>query len=314
MTAVSQRWIDLPGPVHVGRTLGHLRVGRSDPTTRIAGQAFARAMHTPDGPATLRLDVDGSAGRAHARAAGPGARWALAHAPGLLGCHDDLASFDPTPHEVVARFARRLPGLRLGMTSLVADILAPTILGQKVTGSEAKRSWHHLIALHDQPAPTGADLPDLALPPTAGFLADLPPWQYTAAGVDRSRTRTIIEAHRRIDALQAAGDMEPAARAERLTHLRGMGPWTAAIISREAFGDPDAVDVGDFHVPNLVAWNLAREPRGDDDRMLELLEPFRGHRGRVQRIIELAGQRAPSYGPKFAPRRFGQRQPPRPSG
>ena len=62
--------------------------------------------------------------------------------------------------------------------------------------------------------------------------------------------------------------------------------------------DDDAVPVGDLHVPNAVAWNLAGEPRGDDDRMLELLEPYRPQRGRVLRLILLAGRRAPARGPR----------------
>jgi 3-methyladenine DNA glycosylase/8-oxoguanine DNA glycosylase len=52
-----------------------------------------------------------------------------------------------------------------------------------------------------------------------------------------------------------------------------------------ALGDPDAVSVGDYHLPHVVAWALAGEPRGDDERMLELLEPFRGQRGRVIRLL-----------------------------
>ena len=52
---------------------------------------------------------------------------------------------------------------------------------------------------------------------------------------------------------------------------------------------PDAVSVGDFHLPNLVAFALAGEPRGDDARMLELLEPYRGQRARVIRLLELSG-------------------------
>ena len=62
--------------------------------------------------------------------------------------------------------------------------------------------------------------------------------------------------------------------------------------------DPDAVPVGDFHFPNTVAWALAREPRADDDRMLELLAPYAGQRGRVLRsLVSIAGA-APSYGPR----------------
>ena len=70
--------------------------------------------------------------------------------------------------------------------------------------------------------------------------------------------------------------------------------------ARSAFGDPDAVSVGDFHLPNLVSWALAGEPRGDDARMLELLEPFRGQRARVVRLLELWGIRPPRYGPRMS--------------
>ena len=74
-----------------------------------------------------------------------------------------------------------------------------------------------------------------------------------------------------------------------LRAIPGIGPWTAAEVGIRAFGDPDAVSVGDFHLPNMVAWALAGEPRGTDERMLELLEPYRGQRGRVLRLLELSG-------------------------
>jgi 3-methyladenine DNA glycosylase/8-oxoguanine DNA glycosylase len=65
-----------------------------------------------------------------------------------------------------------------------------------------------------------------------------------------------------------------------------------------ALGDADAVSVGDYHLPHTIAWALAGEPRADDDRMLELLEPWRGHRARVIRLIEGAGIHAPRRGPR----------------
>jgi 3-methyladenine DNA glycosylase/8-oxoguanine DNA glycosylase len=67
-----------------------------------------------------------------------------------------------------------------------------------------------------------------------------------------------------------------------------------------AFGDADAVSVGDYHLPNLVAYALAGEPRADDARMLELLEPYRGHRGRVIRLVMAGGRSPPRYGPRLA--------------
>ena len=66
-----------------------------------------------------------------------------------------------------------------------------------------------------------------------------------------------------------------------------------------ALGDADAVSVGDFHLPNVVCWALAHEPRGTDERMLELLEPYRGHRGRVQALLEAGNVAAPAFGPRM---------------
>ena len=67
-------------------------------------------------------------------------------------------------------------------------------------------------------------------------------------------------------------------------------------------GDADAVVRGDYHFPHQVAHALAGRPRGDDDLMVELLEPFRGQRGRVLRMVVLRGPQPPRYGPRLAPR------------
>jgi 3-methyladenine DNA glycosylase/8-oxoguanine DNA glycosylase len=90
----------------------------------------------------------------------------------------------------------------------------------------------------------------------------------------------------------------------RLLAVPGIGPWTAAEVGVRALGDIDAVSIGDFHLPHLVAWALAGEPRATDARMLELLEPYRGRRALVVRLLELSGVRAPRYGPRLAPRRI----------
>jgi hypothetical protein len=75
-------------------------------------------------------------------------------------------------------------------------------------------------------------------------------------------------------------------------------------VVRSAFADPDALSIGHNHNPNKVAWALAGEPRADDARMLELLEPYRGQRGRVQRLLEVGLVSAPRNGPRVAPRRI----------
>ncbi len=88
----------------------------------------------------------------------------------------------------------------------------------------------------------------------------------------------------------------------KLALLPGVGPWTIGSVMASAMGDPDAVAVGDFHLKNLVSYALAGEPRGTDERMLELLAPYAGQRGRVVRLLQArrpraAGIRSPSANP-----------------
>jgi len=84
----------------------------------------------------------------------------------------------------------------------------------------------------------------------------------------------------------------------------GVGPWTATALAGSVLGDPDAVLLGDLHLPHHVCWALAREPRGSDERMVELLEPWRGHRGRVVRLLRGSGNSAPRRGPRYNPLPF----------
>lgn len=290
------RIVRLSLPLDVRPSLAPLRMGRWDPTIRLAPDQVLRASWTPDGPATLHARA--ATGEAACEAWGPGADWALDHAPGLLGAHDDVTDFVPGRHPAVARFARRLPGLRMIRSGQVADVLVPTILGQKVTGLEATRAFTFLVRHHGRPAPGPGGL---RLPPDPATLASLPTHVYHRAGVERTRAVTILEACRRIARLEEAASMSAEDAQRRLTAVRGVGPWTAAIVARVALGHTDAVETGDYHLPNVVAWNLAGEDRADDQRMLALLAPFAPHRGRALRLIELAGQGAPRHGARMAP-------------
>ena len=140
------------------------------------------------------------------------------------------------------------------------------------------------------------------------MVAGLPYHVFHPFGVERRRADTVRRAGAMDPRLEAAVDAatsgDPAPAYRLLRAIPGVGAWTAAEVGLRAFGDPDAVSVGDFHLKHVVSWALAGEARGTDERMLELLEPYRGQRGRAVRLLELSGITPPRYGPRLAPKRI----------
>ena len=292
-----ERRVELRGPIDIGRTLWPLRHGLGDATTRLAGNEAWLAVRTPHGPATLQVCMLG-ASQIRARAWGEGAEALVDSVPELVGERDEPDLLRPQ-HRVIHDLQRRHVGLRLPRTGRVLHALVPSIFEQKVTGTEAFRAYAALLRRYGEPAPGRADL---RLPPAAATLAALPYHAFHPVGIERRRAEVVRRAAERAAWLEAAATTEEATR--RLTALPGIGAWTAAEVVRSAFGDPDAVSVGDYHLPSVVAWALAGESRADDARMLELLEPYGGQRGRVQRLLEVGRIMPPRYGPRMAPRRI----------
>ncbi len=297
----AERSIEFDGPLDLRRTLGIHRRGPGDPTLRFEASGSAwRSTRTPDGPVTLFIEARD--GVVRARAWGPGSEWALARLGGLTGLDDNPAALVPQ-HAAVERAVRRLRGLRIGRTSVVLDALVPAILEQKVIGEEARRAWIGLVRRYGDDAPGP---PGLRLPPTAQTLAGLPYYAYHPFGVEQRRADLIRRVASEAPRLEAwveeasAPGGDPTRAYAALRAIPGIGLWTAAEVGIRAFGDPDAVSIGDFHLPSMVTWALAGEPRGTDERMLELLEPYRGQRGRVLRLLELSGGGPPRRGPRLS--------------
>jgi 3-methyladenine DNA glycosylase/8-oxoguanine DNA glycosylase len=133
----------------------------------------------------------------------------------------------------------------------------------------------------------------------------IPTWDWHRAGVDATRSRTILAACSVAAALERTTALGTGPAVERaLRQVPGVGAWTAAEVAQRAHGDADAVSVGDFHLPSLVGWAMAGRTRSDDAEMLVLLEPYRPYRARVVRLIEMGGPRPPRFGPRFAPRSY----------
>ena len=295
----------VPSSIDLPLTLAPLRHGRDDPTIRFASDGVWLARATAQGPATLRLaaapgaEADAEAGVIVAEAWGPGARLALEAAPGLAGLLDDPSPLIPH-HPLIRELQRRFAGLRLPRSGQLLPALIPAVTEQKVTAAEAHGAYAGLVRRLGQPAPGPVPL---LLPPDAEMLASLPYFEFHPLGLERRRAELLRRIGRSASQIEALAELPPEEARARLQAIPGIGPWTAAEATRVAFGDPDAVSLGDAHLPDLVSWALSGEPRADDAWMLELLAPYAGQRARVVRLLEAAEIKIPRFGPRFAPRR-----------
>ena len=294
-----QRLLTFAGTLDLAATFGAM-ASKAAGRVRSGRDEVWWVTNTAAGPATLHVRADGSVVRGEAW--GPGATWALDRLSRVCGLSDDPSRFAPLPG-LVRDLHRRNPGLRLGATGRVFEMLVPVILGQRVTSVEAERSYRRVLDTFGTPAPGPIEA---MVPPDAATLARLSYADLHPLGVERSRAQIVIEVARRAGRLEEIVGMPLPEAHARLTAVRGVGDWTAAIVMGGSLGDPDAVPIGDYHLPNMVAWALAGEPRGTDERMLELLAPYAGHRRRVLILLKSAGIHAPRYGPKLGLRDFSR--------
>jgi 3-methyladenine DNA glycosylase/8-oxoguanine DNA glycosylase len=130
-------------------------------------------------------------------------------------------------------------------------------------------------------------------------LVRIPSWDWLRLGIDPARSRTVVGASRVARSLERAATVPSAEADRRLRSLRGIGVWTSAEVRVRSHGDADAVSFGDYNVARDVGWALTGRDGVDDDGLAELLEPFRPHRYRVQRLVELAGIRRPRRGARM---------------
>ncbi len=282
-------------PVDVARTLSPLSRGRYDPTHQVQAGSLWRTTVTPGGAASYRLTQHGPREIA-CSAWGDGAEWVLASLPDLLGVRDAPEDFEAR-HPLLARTHAAHPGLRIPRTNRVFEALAPAILEQKVTGKQARSAFRRLVLQYGD-EPPGPVPEGMRLPPAPEVWRRIPSWDWHRAGVDPQRSRTLIAASRLSPRLEEAATMAPAQALARLQAVPGVGEWTAAEVAVCALGDADALSVGDYHVAAFVGWALLGRPV-DDAGMVELLEPWRPHRGRVIRLLELSGASKPKFGPRM---------------
>ncbi len=275
--------LDLEGTTHVR---DH---GRSNPTVQRLGPGeLLQAVRTPDGPATVHIRV--SAGQVDAQAWGPGREWVLEAVQGYLGLDAPPLRFGGQLASIEARH----PGVRRSRALNGFDVLVNHVIRQRVAWRDAVQTQLALLRAHAEPAPGPGEL-RLPLAPEqfhALGAADL-----AVFGLERKRASALLQVATRAERIRSWFGLPREELALRLQALPGIGPWTCTMVQAIGLGEDDVVPLGDYALPSMVTWVLSGEPRGNDARMLELLEPWAGRRFRVIHLLWAAGKTAPRFGP-----------------
>ena len=261
--------------------------GRTSDANRVLWSTY-----TPEGPGTLELRQR-QPDHLDAQAWGPGRDWLLAQAPAFVGQSDNVDTFEPPPQ--LRRRWKSSPFV-LGRTGIVSDALVAAVFGQKVQTKKAKDSRRLLAKRHGSKAP--GPYPGHILP-SAEQLSNMTYSDFHKLGVERKRAASLLRGAQELVRYPNVGKETADAFKRRFENVRGIVPWSTNMAAVSIFGDADAVPLGDYHIPNTVSWNLAREPRATDDRMLELLAPYAGHRWRVIMLAKATGS-APKYGARLS--------------
>ncbi len=273
------------GPASPAMTLSPLRRGPGDPCYQVVDGAIWKTTSMPSGPVTARIER-AAPNVVDCEAWGSGASEFVEKLPAWLGGEDDRAGFAPTEPTIAAAH-RKVPHLRLGRTDRVMEALIPAVLEQRVSGKDAFRAWRLLVTKFGTPAPGPAPA-RMRVPPSADVWRRIPSWEFHLANVDPGRARTLVGCAQRADSLERLSNRPTAEARAAMMSLPGVGEWTAAETAQRAFGDADALSVGDYHLANVVGCTLLGH-RIDDPEMLELLEPLRPHRHRAVRLLEVSG-------------------------
>jgi 3-methyladenine DNA glycosylase/8-oxoguanine DNA glycosylase len=283
----------LDGPAALSQTLSPLRHGGQDPTFRAVAGAIWRTSLMRTGPVTARLSA--TTDTVDCEAWGDGAAEFIDRLPGLIGAHDDARGFHPED-PTLAQAHRRAPHLRLCSTGRVLEALIPAVIEQRVSGMDAWTAWRRLVVRFGAPAPGPAPTA-MRVPPSADVWRRIPSWEFHRANIDPGRARTIVGCAQRADALER---LDAVTARRGLLSLPGVGEWTVAETLQRAFGDADALSVGDYHLANMVGWTLLGHPI-EDSEMVDLLEPVRPHRHRAVRALSASGlARNPRFGARQA--------------
>jgi DNA-3-methyladenine glycosylase II len=240
--------------------------------------AYLRAFAS-DGDAALLRVTQQEGGALRVQAAGMRATRALELCTRMLGTSVDLRPWNRRAAAIpwVARLAKALRGLKPPRYPTLWEACAHAIVFQQISIVAAAAIMQRVVS--SLSAPVRVDGVSMRPFPAPAALLRAHDNELRAAGLSANKVghlRAVAEALERRDITEEEIDRLPTTQAaERLVQLRGIGPWSAAVVLLRGFGRLDTFPLRDSGVARTAVL-LSGDPHIDLDEVLARLGPERG--------------------------------------
>jgi AraC family transcriptional regulator of adaptative response / DNA-3-methyladenine glycosylase II len=174
---------------------------------------------------------------------------------------------------LVGPLVRERPGLRIPGVWDPFECAVRAVLGQQVSVAAGRTFAGRIIELAGTPIRGTADgLTHLF--PTAAALAEA---KLERVGITRSRAATLHAVARAVLERRIDFSATPAAVAQALAVLPGIGPWTAQYVALRALAEPDALPTGDLVLRRMAAASAATLSVRALEERARAWQPWRGY-------------------------------------
>jgi AraC family transcriptional regulator of adaptative response / DNA-3-methyladenine glycosylase II len=270
-------------PLHVGYLFAWLEMHavagiESVERDRDGVPTYRRSMLLPGGPAVVEVRPGDTAMLARFRLESIGdLQVAIQRIRRLLDLDSDPAVVDDalSSDRSLESLVRSRPGLRLPGEIDGCDAAIRAIVHQQVSVASARSICGRLVAEHgtvlDHPVGTITHVF-----PSASTWAAIDP---ETLGMPMSRAATVVRVAQAIVA--GTVDLSPAAErgsaTEQLLDVKGIGPWTAAVVTMKALGDPDVFAGGDLALRRVAGEIGLPTEAADLDQTATRWRPWRSY-------------------------------------
>ena len=246
-------------PLHVGYLFSWFEIHAVDgveEVVRVDGEPpmYRRSLQLPGGPCVVEVRPGAASMEARFRLESiADLQVAIQRVRRLFDLDSDPAVVDRAlesdAHLALLVHAR--PGLRLPGEVDGIDAAVRAVIHQQVSVASARTICSRLVAEH------GTRLTDPVgrvthLFPDAETWASLDP---DTLGMPKSRAAAVVHVAQAI--ADGSIDLSPAAdrstAADQVLAVKGIGPWTAAVVAMKALGDPDVFAGGDLALRRVAA-------------------------------------------------------------